>query len=475
MRHIFLVIALLACLGLDAKDRLGELPQIKYSTSPAVVNGQVKGYKAESGIKSVTFSFTVFTDSERKTIEAPIGNDGRFRAELQTYYTDRVDMHWADTVITFVVVPAEEMTLTINPDLVGVAAAKRPAFEFTGSIGDFNTDLVRYASQYEAIEVIKSIQGEEGMKSLKGLTVMEYRDKVVSLYDEAARRIDADKRICGAFKQYVKATYKYQIVIKTLLYNTTLMVANDTDTPYKQPEGYYGYLATFQPFASTAYLYTMHPAQAVATANLFGNYAGQELQMPSSAEPIRKALKYASSVSELNLLTDDEIASLNSECPELAPIILRYNDDLKARIEAAKQSTEYKICSIDAELKGDDVFKALIAPYKGKPLLVDFWATWCGPCRAAMETIKPVKAELNGKANFIYITSPSSPKRAWELTIPDIHGDHYYVTDEQYSTLLNQFESQSIPTYVTVDSNGNIVNHYIGYPGNDVIKADLSK
>ena len=92
-----------------------------------------------------------------------------------------------------------------------------------------------------------------------------------------------------------------------------------------------------------------------------------------------------------------------------------------------------------------------------------------------METIKPVKEELKGKANFIYITSPSSPKRAWELTIPDIHGDHYYVTDDQYSTLLNQFESQSIPTYVTVDSNGNIVNHYIGYPGNDVIKADLSK
>lgn len=475
MRHIFLAIALLACLGLSAKGRLGELPQLKYSTSPAVVNGQVKGYKAESGIKSVTFTFTVFTDNERSTVEAPIGDDGRFRAELQTYYTDRVDMHWADTVITFVVVPAEEMTITINPDLVAVAAAKKPAFEFTGSIGDFNTDLVRYASQYEAIEVIKSIQGEEGMKSLKGLTVMEYRDKVVSLYDDAARRIDADKRLCDAFKQYVKATYKYQIVIKTLLYNTTLMVANDTETPFKLPEGYYGYLATFQPFASTAFFYTMHPAQAVATANLFGNYAGQELQMPSSVEPIRKALKYASSVSELNELTDDEIALMNSECPELAPIILHYNDELKARIEAAKNSTSYKVCVIDDSLKGEDVFKALIAPYKGRPLLVDFWATWCGPCRAAMETIKPVKEELAAKANFIYITSPTSPKRAWELTIPDIHGDHYYVTDEQYSTLLNQFESQSIPTYVTVDSKGNILNHYIGYPGNDVIKADLSK
>ena len=475
MKHIFLVIALLTSLGLNAKDRLRELPQIKYSTSPTVVKGKVKGYKAADGPALVLFTYTVFVSNDRDSVVAPIAADGTFTAELRTLYTDRVDMHWADTVITFVAVPADEMGLTITPELVGVAKAKRPAFEFTGSIGDFNTDLVRYSREFEPVDILKPIQGDEGIKSLKGMTVMQYRDRVLQLYDDAARKVDADKRLCGAYKEYVKATYKYQIVIKTLLYNTTLMVANDTETPFKQPEGYYGYLTSFQPFASPAFFYTMHPAQAVATSNLFGNYAGQELSTPASVAPIRKALKYASSVSDYNLLTDDEIASLKSECPELAPIVLRYNDDLKARIEAAKQSKGYKVCSIDAGLKGEDVFKALIAPYKGKPLLVDFWATWCGPCRAAMETIKPVKAELNGKANFIYITSSSSPKRAWELTIPDIHGDHYYVTDEQYSTLLNQFESQSIPTYVTVDSNGNIVNHYIGYPGNDVIKADLSK
>jgi thiol-disulfide isomerase/thioredoxin len=133
------------------------------------------------------------------------------------------------------------------------------------------------------------------------------------------------------------------------------------------------------------------------------------------------------------------------------------------------------IKSISADLKGEDIFKALVAPYKGKQVLVDFWATWCGPCRAAMKTIQPVKEELMGKVAFIYITGPSSPKGTWNNMIQDIHGEHYYVTEEQWNSLLNQFESQGIPTYVIVDKEGNVQNKYIGYPGNDTMKAELCK
>jgi thiol-disulfide isomerase/thioredoxin len=129
--------------------------------------------------------------------------------------------------------------------------------------------------------------------------------------------------------------------------------------------------------------------------------------------------------------------------------------------------------NIDENLSGEDVFKALVADYKGKPVLVDFWATWCGPCRAAMKTILPVKEELADKVAFIYITGPSSPKAKWENMIPNIHGDHYYVTDTQWSALLDQFESNGIPTYVVVDKKGKVVNKYVGFPGVEVMKEAL--
>ena len=129
--------------------------------------------------------------------------------------------------------------------------------------------------------------------------------------------------------------------------------------------------------------------------------------------------------------------------------------------------------NIDSTLVGEDVFKSIIADYKGQPVLVDFWATWCPPCRAAMKTIIPVKEVLAEKVAFVYITGPSSPEDTWKEMIQEIHGDHYYVTEAQWNTLLDQFESQGIPTYIVVDKEGNVMNKYIGFPGEEIIKTEL--
>jgi len=95
-----------------------------------------------------------------------------------------------------------------------------------------------------------------------------------------------------------------------------------------------------------------------------------------------------------------------------------------------------------------------VARYKGQPVLVDFWATWCGPCRMAMKTIEPLKKELWGKCAFVYVTSPTSPQATWSKMVPGIHGDHFYVSEKQWGTLMKQFQVQGIPAYIVVDSKG---------------------
>ena len=115
--------------------------------------------------------------------------------------------------------------------------------------------------------------------------------------------------------------------------------------------------------------------------------------------------------------------------------------------------------------------------FEGKrPAIVDFYATWCGPCRTANKAITPMKEELKDKdIIYLYITGETSPKGTWENMITDIHGEHFRVTNEQWSFLMSNFNIRGVPTYFVVDPEGNITFKQTGFPGVDTMKKELMK
>ena len=122
----------------------------------------------------------------------------------------------------------------------------------------------------------------------------------------------------------------------------------------------------------------------------------------------------------------------------------------------------------------ENILQTILDNYKGKAVLIDMWATWCGPCRAGHKTMAPLKEELKGRnIKFVYIASPSSPPTTWQEMIKDIDGDHYYLTEEQNHYILSHYESSGIPTYAIYDTKGHQTYKSIGFPGNDVIRKDL--
>ena len=136
----------------------------------------------------------------------------------------------------------------------------------------------------------------------------------------------------------------------------------------------------------------------------------------------------------------------------------------------------YRECEIpDAE--NEALFDALLKPYRGRVVLVDFWGTACVPCVRAMKTIKPLKKELADEPiSYVYITSESAaPLETWQQMIPDIGGDHYRLTREQYKCLTEYFKISGVPYYVLVNRKGEIVFRSTGFMGVDKTRELLKK
>lgn len=123
------------------------------------------------------------------------------------------------------------------------------------------------------------------------------------------------------------------------------------------------------------------------------------------------------------------------------------------------------------------ILEAIEKEYAGSVALIDVWATWCPPCRRAMVLIDSIKPAMMKKGvKFVYITSETSPIDKWNEMIPNIHGDHYRLTNEQWKTLMTEQQIPGIPVYKVINKDGSAAFSNLtegGYPGNEVIKPIL--
>ena len=101
-------------------------------------------------------------------------------------------------------------------------------------------------------------------------------------------------------------------------------------------------------------------------------------------------------------------------------------------------------------------FESILAPHKGKVVMVDLWNVWCGPCRAAISHNEPLKKTTlsSDQIDWIYIADQSSTVSTYRNMVGDIRGEHWFLSEDQAEELRDLFGVDGIPFYVLVEKDG---------------------
>ncbi|MDD2834396.1 MAG: TlpA disulfide reductase family protein [Methylotenera sp.] len=115
----------------------------------------------------------------------------------------------------------------------------------------------------------------------------------------------------------------------------------------------------------------------------------------------------------------------------------------------------------DTSLRGLSVPSSKISAYKGKPLLINMWASWCGPCRDEMTSIQHLHLRYGGKKfNIIGISTDDEPQAAKQFIKTSALTFNNYI--DHHLTLERMLGADTIPLTILVDANGRIVKKIYG-------------
>jgi len=125
------------------------------------------------------------------------------------------------------------------------------------------------------------------------------------------------------------------------------------------------------------------------------------------------------------------------------------------------------------EVKSLDGKPFSLASLKDKTVLLDFWATWCAPCRKSMPVLEKIHQEYKDKGLVMLAIDAGEDRDTVEAFLKK-NAMPYPVVLGGESEILSAFQVTAYPTFVLIKG-GKVASHQVGYSGEAALRGMLPK
>lgn len=123
--------------------------------------------------------------------------------------------------------------------------------------------------------------------------------------------------------------------------------------------------------------------------------------------------------------------------------------------------------------QGDDGSRLQLSQLRGRPVIIDFWASWCGPCRAQAPIIDEVARAKKSDAIIVGINTNDS--RASALSFARGRRLSYPSVFDPSGSVATRYAVRAMPTMVIIDREGKVRFVQTGVVSRSKIESELSK
>jgi thiol-disulfide isomerase/thioredoxin len=216
-------------------------------------------------------------------------------------------------------------------------------------------------------------------------------------------------------------------------------------------------------------------AATALTLGISGSVRAQDVPLHPSQAPAQNASNsaaQASSPSPAQAAPPDKLVIMDpAPAASLGDI---------ARMARAKKSSQPKSVKIfneenmpHAPLSSGEKAPGLEAqntPAGGKVTVLDFWATWCGPCRHALPGLKQLQAIYGADKVEVISISEDEDEGTWQSFVAQNRMNWTQRLDSDHQ-MMRQYGASALPTYVLIGKDGNVVQQYVGDdPGEPILE-----